>query len=239
MNLLAGLDIDVDLAALYQQLGYPDRESVSDAVREVCEVQLPRLERFIEPWGAWREIAIEGVEGGAVQLEGGRALTSGRLAHILGQATALRLVVVTLGDRIGPEVRRLMDEEGMIDAMVFDAAGTVSTHFVIRHLVERVCREALDAGGGTTIRYGPGYTGWALPDIEVLFSYLDPEELPLRLTEQLTMLPEKSVLNVVGLTPGGKRSADLVPCRICDLQNCTVRRVPYGASAGDGEARSA
>ena len=44
-----------------------------------------------------------------VQLEGGRTLTSGRLAHILGQATALRLVVVTLGDRIGPEVRRFVE----------------------------------------------------------------------------------------------------------------------------------
>jgi len=226
-NLLSDAPLEIELDSLYPQLGYPAGADVAPPVSEVCREQLARLSAFAEPWGSWREIQIEGVGNGVVRLEGGGELHSARLASLFARATALRLVIVTLGPRFAPEVERLMEESSAMDAMVFDAAGTVVATGLIHRLVEGICREALEHGRGTTIRYGPGYTGWGIRDIEVLFSYLEADEPPVRLTEQLMMIPVKSLLNVVGITPHGKRSAETLPCRICDLRHCSARREPY------------
>jgi cobalamin-dependent methionine synthase I len=145
----------------------------------------------------------------------------------MNRASSLRLVVVTLGQRISAEVQRLMEEAHMMDAMALDAAGTVATGQLMRRLVEGVCEDALASGLGTTIRYGPGYTGWELDDLGVLFADLSGREVPVSLTEQLSMRPEKSLVNVVGVVPGGRAAPEIVPCRICDLESCSARREPY------------
>jgi hypothetical protein len=62
----------------------------------------------------------------------------------------------------------------------------------------------------------------------VLFSYLETEPLPVRLNEQLMMIPEKSLLCVIGIAPGARLAPpEVVPCRLCDLESCSLRRAPY------------
>ncbi len=226
-NLLDERIVDVDRSKLYANMGYPSASCVSAPVREVCEEQVARLAGYIEPWGSWHGVEVESIEAGRVHLAGGRQLTSERVAKLLSRAQGLEIVVVTLGARVGEEVRRLMDASCMLEAMALDAAGTTVTHQLLQELVERLCVEAQQRGFGTTIRYGPGYTGWNLPDIGVLFSSLEGEGVPVQLNEQLAMVPDKSLLNIVGLTPGGKTAPEIVPCRICDLEHCAARQVPF------------
>ncbi len=231
-NLLSEHGIEIDRAKLYANMGYPSATSVTDPVREVCEEQVARLADYIEPWGSWHGVEIESIEAGHVRLAGGRELSSERVAKLLSRAQGVEIVVVTLGARVGNEVRRLMETGGMLEAMALDAAGTTAIQQLLQQLIERLCVEAQERGLGTTIRYGPGYTGWELPDIGVLFACLEDEEVPVHLNEQLAMAPEKSLLNIVGLTPGGKVAPEVVPCRICDLEHCAARQLPFRKGAG-------
>ena len=74
---------------------------------------------------------------------------------------------------------------------------------------------------------GPGYTGWHFDDQATLFSFFDQGTIPIDLSDGIMMQPKKSLLGMVGLTPGGKEAPEIEPCRICDLQNCAMRKQPF------------
>jgi len=227
VNLVADDALEVGRKELFRTLGYPARKIPVGSIAEVCEQQSARTLELAQPWGSWREIPVEKIEDGQVRLAGGRELGSKRLAKILRKADAVLLLLVTLGDAFSTEVRRLSAEGAMLEAMVLDAAGTVATNALMKRLRKLGSSQAVERGYGATIRYGPGYTGWDIRDMAVLFNYLDPEEVPVRLNPQMMMIPEKSLIALVGLTPNGKVAQEPVPCRICDLENCSVRREPY------------
>ena len=87
-NLLAEWKYDVPAADVFQMLGYPDEESVSEPVREICRAQVNRLESLVDHWGSFRPVGILGVGRDSVQLESGGVLRSSRLAAILNASAA-------------------------------------------------------------------------------------------------------------------------------------------------------
>ena len=227
-NLFTDRHIPTDTDELFRAMGYPGRERVSEPVRDICLDQLCRLDQFIRPWGGVHEVRIEAVAHDAVQLDCGRRLSARRLANILRRATALQLCLVTVGHEVMAEIERLVAAGAMVEALALDAAASTAVKGLMAAVRQRVCTDAQARGYGTTLRYGPGYTGWHLRDTEILFSYLDVERLPVRLNEQLMMLPAKSLLSVIGLVPGGHAAApEGVSCRMCDLAHCSVRQLPH------------
>lgn len=220
-------------AAVHEQdvlraMGYPDGALVSEPVRRVCREQLARVGELADPWGSSREVRIESVAGDRVDLGAGRMLRSRRVASMLRRATSVEVCLVTLGGAVSAEVSRLVADGSMIEALALDAAATAATNGLMEELRERVCATAAERRSGTTIPYGPGYTGWRIGDMPVLLSCLDQADVPVRLNEQLMMIPQKSLLCVVGIVPGGKRGrTEVLPCRLCDLDHCSLRRAPY------------
>lgn len=62
-----------------------------------------------------------------------------------------------------------------------------------------------------------------------LFTRFRDPSVPVRLNEQLMMTPPHSLLVVIGVVPAEQRwRRDPVPCRMCDLHPCSLRRVPFG-----------
>jgi len=227
-NLLEQGHIAVDADALFRALGYPDREHVSAPVQEICLDQLGRLDQFLRPWAGVHEVRVEEVTADTVRLDCGRTLSGRRLATILRRATSLQICLATVGAEVMEEIKHLVAEGAMLEALALDAGASAAVTRVMAAVRERVCNNAQARGFGTTIRYGPGYTGWQLEDTAVLFSYLGRHRLPVRLNEQFMMLPAKSLLNVIGLVPGGTAQApEVVPCRMCDLEHCSVRQLPH------------
>jgi hypothetical protein len=227
-NLLATYRVTTDETAVFRTMGYPGPEHVSEPVRDLCREHLQRFGDFVEPWAGTHRVRIEAVEADGVALQGGRVLRSRRLATLLRRATAVHICLATVGARISAEVERLVAAGEMIEAWTLDAAASVAVKSLMTELRRCVCTEASTDNYGTTLRYGPGYTGWRLEDATVLFSYLSEERIAVRLNGQGMMAPAKSLLNVIGLVPGGhSASREVVPCRICDLTHCSIRQVPY------------
>jgi hypothetical protein len=226
-NLVTAYRLTTDESAVFRTMGYPGPERVSEPVRDVCREQLQRFVDFVEPWAGTHHVRIEAVEADGVTLHGGRVLRSRRLATLLRRATAVHICLATVGASISAEVERLIAAGAMIEAWTLDAAASVAVTSLMTELRQRLCTEASTDHYGTTLRYGPGYTGWRVEDTPVVFSYLSEERIPIRLNSQGMMMPAKSLLNVIGLVPGGHSAREVVPCRICDLAHCSLRQVAY------------
>lgn len=226
MNLLADLEIEVDPDEMLRGMGYPDQARIADRVRAACDEQAARVSELAEPWGAHVDLPIESIEGERVSCAGGRVFTSRRLAKIVSKAEMLAVALVTIGPRVGEEVRRLAREDRLLDAQALDAAASSVTSALMDRVGSEICRDSVMRNYGTTVRYAPGYTGWPIQDLPTLFSCFDGQGVPVSLSPAFTMVPEKSLLTVVGLVPGGHPAPDIDPCTLCDLRRCSMRRAP-------------
>lgn len=234
--MLVGSRYEVEAGDVFRMMGYPAAENVSECVRDLCLEQVRRLEDLVDPWGGSRAVRIEGVESDTVRLDCGRALRSRRLASILRRATNLEVCVATVGARVTAAINGLVAAGAMVEALALDAAASAATTSLMTQLRARVCDEALERNCGTTLPYGPGFTGWQIEDTPTVFSLLEGEPLPVRLNQQLMMIPEKSLLNVMGVEPGGRGTPrEVVPCRLCDLERCTLRQAPWRRAPRSGD----
>ncbi len=231
-NLLQDSYFEIAEDEVFRMMGYPHAASVSETILHICREQILRVRRLADPWGGYRQVRIEGIGGDWVRLDSGRTLSSRRVASILRRAESVSICLVTLGPAVGTDIHRLVAGGCAIEALALDAAASAATSALMGQLRERICAEAGKQNRGTTVPCGPGYTGWEIQDMPILFSCLAAENPPVRLNEQLMMTPEKSLISVVGIVPGGRRAAEVVPCRLCDLESCSVRRAPYRADAG-------
>jgi len=227
-NLLHRTSVSVGLDEISRLIGYPSPEHISAPVRDTCLAEIARLPALCEPWGTWRDFELRSTHADRIELAGGLRLSSRRLARLMRRARTLRLFVATLGDGVSHEIRRLVHDDCMPEAMALDAAATVAIHSLSEDLIRRTCDEVQKIGLGTTTRYAPGYTGWDIRDITALFETLG-QEMPVRLNAQLMMRPEKSLLSIVGLTDDGRVAAPLEQCQGCDLLRCSAREAPYRA----------
>lgn len=228
-NLLEQHRIEADEQDVFRMMGYPRGARVPEPVLQVCREQISRLTKLADPWGGYREIGIQAITDDGVQLTSGGKMRSRRIAGILRHAKAVKVCLVTLGSPAAMEIRQLVADDCAMEALALDAAASAATNTLMGRIHERVCSEASERNCGTTVQYGPGYTGWDIIDLHVLFECLGGGELPVRLNEQLMMVPEKSLLGVIGIVPGSRsRSRVVVPCRACDLEGCSVRTAPFG-----------
>ncbi|MCP4454652.1 MAG: 5-methyltetrahydrofolate--homocysteine methyltransferase, partial [Planctomycetes bacterium] len=124
--------------------------------------------------------------------------------------------VVTIGDRIDEEIRKLFDADAYHDYLMMHGFSVEVTDALAEHWHE-VMREELGFGakpGDVTgyvtqqyqgSRYGFGYP--ACPDLDihkVLFELLEPEKIGVTLTEGMQMVPEQTTSAIVVHHPQAK-----------------------------------
>jgi hypothetical protein len=180
-----------------------------------------------------------GIENDRIHLKYGveqLVLQSDQLPKILRHAESVVVLLASAGDKTTQESRRLMAEGKSGQALAIDAVGSAMVVEAMKALTDRVSDDAEKRGYGTTLRVGPGYTGWHFGDQAILFRFFEGRPgLPITMSDGVMMQPQKSLLGMVGLNPGGKRAPEIEPCRLCDLQNCTMRKAPFrGNAASEG-----
>jgi len=212
-NLFGDQHLSVSEDALLRKMGYRGSRSVSEPVREICVEQLRRLDQFIQPWGGSGEIGIDGINGDTVVLAGGRTLHGANLANTLRCATSLTICLGTVGPSIMAEIKALAAADCTVEGLALDAAGSVALTLFMTQLRKRVAADAKARNCSTTLRYGSDHRGWKGENSTTLLSYLGGEALPVGLNERRMLVPEKSLLEVIGLVPalGGTRAGGQDP----------------------------
>lgn len=212
-------------------MGYSDPSKARKPVLKVLDEQMARVAELSEPWGTSIEVPLCGVQNDRITLKHGIdqiELRSEQLPKILRQAEAVVILLASAGDKTTEVSRRLMADGKQGQALVMDAIGSAMVVEAMKALTDVVAVEAEQRGYGTTVRVGPGYTGWQFGDQSVLFRFFEGRlGLPITMSDGIMMRPQKSLLGMVGLNPGGKRAPEIEPCRLCDLKNCMMRKAPY------------
>lgn len=212
-------------------MGYSDPSKARKPVLKVLDEQLARATECAAPWGASVEVPLCGITDDRIILKDGISqieLRSEQLPKILRQAEAVVILLASAGDAATQLSRQLMADGKQGQALAMDAIGSAMVVEAMKALTDVVSAEAEARGYGTTLRVGPGYTGWQFGDQSILFRFFDGKTgVPVTMSDGIMMRPQKSLLGMVGLNPGGKRAPEIEPCRLCDLKNCMMRKAPY------------
>lgn len=237
INQLANYQYQLDVERVLNFMGYSDPSRARKPVLKIVDEQMARAADFAEPWAASIEVPLCGIENDRIHLKYGveqLVLQSDQLPKILRNAESVVILLASAGDKTTQESRRLMSEGKSGQALAIDAMGSAMVVDAMKALTDRVSDDAEKRGYGTTLRVGPGYTGWHFGDQAILFRFFEGMEgLPITMSDGVMMQPQKSLLGMVGLNPGGKRAPEIEPCRLCDLQNCSMRKAPFRGSASE------
>jgi hypothetical protein len=234
-NQLANYQYQLERERVLNFMGYSDPSKARKPVLKILDEQMLRATDFAEPWAASIEVPLCGIENDRIHLKHGMdqlVLKSEQLPKILRNAESVVILLASAGDKTTAESRRLMSEGKSGQALAIDAVGSAMVVEAMKALTDRVSDDAEKRGYGTTLRVGPGYTGWHFGDQAILFRFFEGcAGLPITMSDGVMMQPQKSLLGMVGLNPGGKRAPEIEPCRLCDLQNCTMRKAPFRGSS--------
>lgn len=238
-NQLADYRFDLDINSVLNFMGYSDPSKARDKIRAVAEAEMARANEWADSWGFAVEVPLCGIQDDEIYLKKAAAqvtLKSTQLPKILRKSDAVTILLVTAGRKVTDESRRLMAAGKMTQALAVSAVGSAMVVDLMKELTHQVFQVAQQRGYGTTLRVGPGYTGWHLNDQSTLFAFYEEKNIPVTLNHGVMMEPEKSLLGMVGMTPGGKQAPEIEPCRICDLKGCDMRKMPFRGYDGQGKA---
>jgi len=238
-NQLAHYSFNLDINSVLNFMGYADPERARPKIRQIAEEEKMRANLFADSWGYALQVPLCGIKDEEIFLkkeDSQVSLHSTQLPKILRKSDAVTILLVTAGRKVTDESRRLMAAGKMTQALAVSAVGSAMVVDLMKELTRQVFSEAQKRDYGTTLRVGPGYTGWHLNDQTTLFSFFDQSDLPITLNHGVMMEPEKSLLGMVGLNPGGKEAPEIEPCRICDLKGCDMRKAPFRGFDGQGQA---
>lgn len=231
MNQLEGYQYQLGLESVLNFMGYSDTSKARKPVVKIAEEYIARADEFTEPWAASVEVSLCGIENDKVHLKHGLdqlVLHSEQLPKILRHSESVVMLLASAGDKATQASQRLMADGKPAQAMAVDAIGSAMVVEAMKALTDQVSIGAEQRGYGTTLRVGPGYTGWHFGDQAILFRFFDGRAgLPVTMSDGIMMHPAKSLLGMVGLNPGMKRAPEIEPCRLCDLQNCMMRKAPF------------
>jgi hypothetical protein len=239
-NPLADFHFDLELDSVLNFMGYADPSKARKRIVLTAQEAMSHANEHADSWGQAIEVPLCGIDGEIIKLKCHDntqvELKSSQLPKILRKASAIVILLVTAGQKITDESRSLMAEGKMSQALAVSATGSAMVVDLMKALTDQIFDYAQSRGLGTTLRVGPGYTGWHLEDQATLFDFYDRDLIPVTLSHGIMMEPEKSLMGIVGLVPGGKQAPEIEPCRICDLNNCDMRKAPFRGYDGQGSS---
>lgn len=155
----------------------------------------------------------------------GRQIQSHSLARNLSGCSSVCLFAATIGLGFDRLLSRASTAGKISDALILQAAGTALVEAWCDRICEDIKKEALAEGFYVRPRFSPGYGDFPLAWQTSLFSILEvSKHTGITLTENLLMMPSKSVTALAGLS---RRGADCPAnsCVSCDqAASCPYRR---------------
>jgi hypothetical protein len=234
LNQLDNYRYQLDEAMVLHFMGYGDTSAVSEPVLEQVREQMQTIHQFSDQWGSTVEVPIASVSKHEVVLtkasdrddNGLITLRSKQLPRVLGRCDYVVVLLVTAGTRIS-ERSKISQHQDPLTAFILDALGSAMVVELIKSLTHHVFKDAQQRQYGTTLRLGPGYTGWHISDQAVLSSCFNEQSIPVMFERGAMMKPQKTLLGLLGLKPGGKQAPEIEPCRVCDLPDCRLRKFEF------------
>jgi hypothetical protein len=130
------------------------------------------------------------------------------LLRILGGASEIALLVVTLGEPWDEALDELAAKNEPAEAWFLDALGTAMADRAARAVEDRIAIDMARDGLARTRRYRPGYGDWGLEAQGEICELVAADRIGVRVNEAFALLPRMSVTGVVGFGEQPEEPAD-------------------------------
>lgn len=182
---------------------YPDLGPVATEVRATAAAMAAHALEVAAPRAWLRQVAVRGIDGERVDLEGGATVASPTLASALRGSSAVQLFVVTLGPRLDARVSELFEAMDGLEGLFLDTAGWVAVLSAVGAIRRLLAARARAEGHRLTRRVGPGYLDWPIAEQPIVVTALAAgETLPgIEVLDSGAILPEKTITGLYGLIP--------------------------------------
>ena len=131
-------------------------------------------------------------------------------------------IAVTVGEEIENEVTRRFSEGHYVESVLLDAAATAAVEQAADSLESAISQNIFKNGYKMRARFSPGYGDWALTNQEKFFKITGAEEIGMRLSSAMMLMPRKSITAIIGLEKN-KSDVKISPdknCMNCSRENC-------------------
>lgn len=214
--------------------GAKGRGQPSIASQNLADRMLPEAVDLVKPVAYVGFFTVKGFKKQRLELENGLALTGGLIAHFLGEAQEIAILVCTIGQALEERTKEYFTKGNPARGYILDTLGTVALGNLAedaRSYTEvQANQHGLQAnqhGLQASTPISPGHADWALSEQQVLFKLMPTSLTSVLLNSSFLMWPRKSLTMVLGLGKKMITHAEESQCEYCALaKTCNYRRVP-------------
>jgi|GEM_PF-1217978 len=204
---LDGLTAVFDERSFRRYLGYPRGTTPDDRVQETLQKQKKLLPDLLKPRGIY-------------------ACFSGQACFNQDFPLYERdviLCVVTIGGKLEARAAEYAARGDVLAGFVLDTLGSVYAEGIAEAAYLRLAELGREAGVQIGCRISPGYGNWPLTYQEKIFALLPVEQIGVRLTSRLMMVPRKSVSFAAERSADPMRIREGDQCEDCRMGDCRYR----------------
>ena len=205
------------------RIGYGDTDNISSRIDSLVDDYIDNYHDFILPSFSCVYKDIGEVSGNLVRIDA-VTFNSDILARLLGECEYAAVFVLTIGSYLEELVAHLSTKGMVLQATVLDAVGSGAVEKLAGEIEAEIRLKAAGDGMVVSRRFSPGYCDWDISQQKSFFKLLDGNTAGISLTDNMLMMPRKSISGIIGVGLPGRDIEEYNPCLTCQKKDCPGRR---------------
>ena len=226
MPVVRGIPLNLQMSEVLRRSGIKEDSRLKSEI----ETQIGELlvsvndEHLLEPAIVYEIYPVAEIGHQQLSLEGNAVLHGSALPSVLSKARELAVMVCTIGSRLEEKVTDYFDRNEPLRGLLLDSIGSAAVGSLAQESCELIRREASLRGYQASSPLSPGGRNFPLSEQWQLFKLVPAEEIGVRLTSTVLMVPRKSVSMVIGIGTQMTTWTKAEACARCNLsKTCRYR----------------
>jgi cobalamin-dependent methionine synthase I len=184
------------------RLGYKSNKTVlNDEQKDFLEESIKKGLSLCHARGIYGRYKIESNNGKIIILENKQFFESESLCKLLENSSEVALMAATVGSEVVDEAARQLKEGDSALGIIIDATASQTADAAVAWIMEFVSKAVRSEGKMVTKhRFSPGFKDLQMSSQKLIYDTLELSKLGLHLTDRFMLIPEKSVIAILGIT---------------------------------------
>lgn len=217
--------MQIDKNEVLRYLGYkPGYTTFDDHMLKKVDYYMALGSTLLQPNSSYRIFKDISITERGVLIKDAPLLLPGQdITNLLRQAQRVCIVAVTIGPQLEQRVTELFKQGEYAAGTILDAVGSDAVEKLADRLQQQLADMAKRQGLEVTWRYCSGYGDLPLQINDRLAEITDAHTIGISVTEAGMLLPQKSILGIVGFNLPGADTPVMNKCAHCQAENCAYR----------------
>lgn len=216
--------IQLETRLVLDRIGYGSAANPSPRIISLVEDYVEHYHDFVVPSYSYAVKPVLGTTGKSADIGASGNLHSAVLARLLERCDSVVVFALTIGHYLEEIGAQLSENGQVLQATILDAIGSGVVEKFAAIFQELVSEKAGERGLVTSRRFSPGYCDWNVSQQAIVFEALGDDTAGVELTENMLMMPRKSVSGIIGIGRPGRDIEKYNPCTTCGKRDCPGRR---------------